>query len=163
MADTKHDNNHSSQDRFERTDAGFGQIALWMVVITILVGITAFASWEYLKYAMENVHGDQNKRSPLAVRDKPIQEIQGPVLQINPSAEMTAFAREQAANLEQYAWTAPGSGKIRIPIEQAIDKVVDSGMLKSRAERETTSTVPDDGVSLPQDSSSGRTYWNTQR
>lgn len=173
MADTNNSHHHHdpSQDRFERRDADFVKIGGWMVIILILLLMTAFAVWGYFDYFTQKQHAaSYAKRSPLLVeRDRPgnlatVQEIPGLQLQVNPAATMRIFAAGQQKSLDEYSWVSREAGVVRLPIEAAKKKVIDSGILKSRsAEFVTTSTITDDGASLPQDSSSGRTFWNLQR
>ena len=167
MADTKH-NKHfhdPSQDRFEKSDASFIQIGIWMFVIVILVLLTAFAVWGYFDYFSKREIAKANaQRSPLLKEGQVVQHIPGPVLQLDPTTEMTSFAAQQDRDLNNYGWVSREAGVVRIPIEEAKKKVLAAGLLKSRANApETTATAVQDGASMPQDSSSGRTYWNLQR
>lgn len=167
MADTKHTNRHHDpgQDRFERSDANFTLIGIWIVVILILVLLTALATWGYYNYYTRAHKAEaMARRSPLLAEDERAQEIAGPVLQTNPAANMRMFDAEQEEHLNSYGWVSREAGVVRLPIDVAIQKVLQPGAMQSRTQDpETTATVPDDGASLPQDSSSGRTFWNLQR
>lgn len=167
MADTKHKNKYHDpgQDRFERSDANFVLIGTWMVIIFFLLLLTAFASWGYYNYYVKKHQAEaMARRSPLLPEGETAQEVAGPVLQINPAANMSVFAEEQDEQLHSYSWVSREAGVVRLPIDVAIQKVLQPGVLRSRTQDpETTATVPDDGASLPQDSSSGRTFWNLQR
>lgn len=167
MADTKHDKNYHDpgQDRFEKSDAQFGAIGWWMVVIVVLVLLTVFAVWGYFDYfTTQRMDRALERRSPLLQPGEVVQDIPGPVLQISPAAHMQMFEKEQDAALNSYAWVSKEAGVVRIPVDVAINKVLQPGVLKTRTQDpESTATVPDDGASLPQDSSSGRTFWNLQR
>ncbi len=167
MADTKHDNNYhdAGQDRFEKSDASLAQIGFWMVVIVILVLLTAFAVWGYFNHSSKvRLEEARARRSPLLAEGQVVQQIPGPVLQLNPAAEMKVFLAEENHKLDTYSWVSREAGVVRIPIDAAIGKVLTTGVLKTRMQDpESTATVPDDGASQPQDSSSGRTFWNLQR
>jgi hypothetical protein len=167
VADTKHNKHYHnpSEDRFEKSDASFVQIGIWMFVILFLVLLTALAAWGYFNHYMDqHLSVAKAQRSPLLKDDQKVQQIPGPELQVNPTADMKAFAIQQDHDINSYAWVSREAGVVRIPIEEAKKKVLEQGLLKSRAAApETTSTVPQDGASMPQDSSSGRTYWNLQR
>lgn len=167
MADTKHDNQYHDpgQDRFEKSDASFKTIGVWMIIIVILVLLTAFGVWAYFMYARNAGHEKAlAERSPLLAPGEVAQTIPGPVLQINPAAELKVFDAQQEKALSTYSWVSREAGIVRLPIDVAIKKVLQPGVLKTRSQDpESTATVPDDGASLPQDSSSGRTFWNLQR
>lgn len=167
MADTKHDNiyHDAGQDRFEKSDASFAQIGFWMVIIVFLVLLTAFAVWGYFHYVSQTQLDEaMARRSPLLEQGQIVQEIPGPALQLNPAAEMKVFLEQEDNALSSYSWVNEQAGVVRLPIDAAIKKVMQPGALKTRTQDpESTATVPDDGASLPQDSSSGRTFWNLQR
>jgi len=55
-------------------------------------------------------------------------EPPAPRLQIDPSADLRALRAEEDALLQRYAWVDRDAGRVRIPIEQAID------LLAARAE-----------------------------
>ena len=167
MADTNNDKNYHdpSLDRFEKSDASFVQIGIWMVVITILVLLTAFSVWGYFDYFTRSQHDKaMARRSPLLKEYEVVQEIPGPQLQLSPAETMRAFAATQDHDVKSYAWASREAGVVRIPVAEAQKKILAEGLLKSRSgEFETTSTVVQDGASMPQDSSGGRTYWNLLR
>lgn len=166
MADTNKDQHihDSGQDRFERTDASFKTIAVWMVIIVILVLTVAMAVWGYFNYfSKQRMDAALARRSPLLAVDQTAQQIPGPVLQLSPAAHMAEFLKEEDAALNSYSWVSKEAGVVRIPIDVAIKKVLASGELKSRAQNpETTGTEAPEGARQPQDSSSGRTFWNLQ-
>jgi hypothetical protein len=166
VADTKKDNQYHDpgQDRFERSDASFKTIAIWMAVIVVLVHLVALAVWGYFNwFSKQKLDAALARRSPLLPQGQVAQQIPGPVLQISPAAHMSQFLKEQNATLESYSWVSKEAGVVRIPIDVATSKVLTSGMLKSRAQNpETTGTEAPEGARLPQDSSSGRTFWNLQ-
>lgn len=167
MADTKHDKHYHDpgQDRFEKSDASFQTIGFWMFGIMIFVLVTAFAVLGYFNH-LTKVKLEQalTERSPLLAVDEVAQNIRGPVLQISPAAEMEVFLAQENKSLSNYSWVNKQAGVVRLPIDVAMTKVLQPGVLKSRKQDpETTATVPDDGASLPQGSSSGRTFWNLQR
>ncbi len=166
MADIKNDNSYqdAGQDRFEKSDASFTQIGVWMFVIAFLVVLTAFAVWGYFDYFTKvRTEEAMARRSPLLAEGQVVQQIPGPVLQLNPAAGMKVFLAQENKALTSYSWISRDAGVVRIPIDDAIKKVLTSGSLPTRKQApETTATVRDDGASLPQDSSSGRTSWNLQ-
>lgn len=166
MADTKREKNYhdAGLDRFERSDASFKTIAIWMVVIVILVLLVALAVWGYFNYfSRQKLNEAMARRSPLLAAEQTVQEIPGPVLQISPAIHMQQFLKEEDAALSSYSWVSKEAGLVRIPVDVATSKVLTSGLLKSRAQNpENSADHAPDGARLPQDSSSGRTFWNLQ-
>lgn len=163
MADTNPHNN-PGDERFERSDAAFGQIGKWMIVIAILVLVTAYAGWEYLKMTNESIQAKSGKQSPLLIEGlQKEQQIPKYRLQLFAAQHMRSFAKEQKEYVEGYSWVDKKAGVVRIPVNQAIDIALESGALKTRKDAPVKTAIPDDGASLPQDSSSGRTYWNLIR
>lgn len=154
---------HKRINRFENSDADFTAVGRWMLIIIVLVIIIAWASYQYFQLSWQRAEESGGRRAPLAMPDQPIQSIKGPVLQLSPAETMREFAKQQEADLTGYSWLSKEAGVVRLPIEVAIAKASQEGVMVSRENEETTSTVPDDGVSLPQDSSGGRTYWNVAR
>ncbi len=165
MADTNKDKQYRDpgSDRFEKTDARFTTIAIWMAIIFSTLLVIAFAVWGYFNHFSEmQMQQALAKRSPLLELDQTPQEIPGPVLQLNPAAHMSQFLKEQNAALESYSWVSKEAGVVRIPIAVATSKVLTSGLLQSREQNPENTAEALDGARLPQDSSSGRTFWNLQ-
>lgn len=164
MADINPKDKTPGTDRFERSDAPFGQIGIWMIVISILVLITAYAGWEYLKMTNESIARRSPNRSPLVTEGlQQGQVIPRHRLQLDAAAHMRSFAEEQKEYVGGYSWINKETGIVRLPVNQAIDIALENGSLKSRQDAPAKTAIPDDGASLPQDSSSGRTYWNLIR
>jgi hypothetical protein len=51
-----------------------------------------------------------------------------PALQISPRADMARFRAEEEAELSSYGWVDRGRGVVRIPIDQAMEKVARDGI-----------------------------------
>ncbi len=54
--------------------------------------------------------------------------VAAPVLQISPRADMARFRAEEQAEMTSYGWVDRERGVVRIPIEQAMSKVVRDGI-----------------------------------
>jgi len=169
VADTKKPQHHEldpGEDRFERTDARFSEIVWWMIAILVFIIILVVATYRYFEYSRRQVANSFSKPSPMVPKGQHAQVLtpeQYP-LQLDPAADMKSFLKEEDRQLHSYSWVSKEAGVVSLPIDQAIDIALQPGKLKVRAvDPPTTETVPDDGADLPQDSSSGRTYWNVQR
>jgi hypothetical protein len=54
--------------------------------------------------------------------------VVAPALQISPRADMARFRAEEEAELSSYGWVDRDRGVVRIPIDQAMEKVVRQGI-----------------------------------
>lgn len=52
----------------------------------------------------------------------------GPRLQTDPEGELTTMRREQAERLSSYGWVQQGEGTVHIPIDRAMDLLVERGL-----------------------------------
>ena len=60
----------------------------------------------------------------------------GPRLQVNPAEELQAFKKEQDQILNSYGWVSREDGRVRIPIERAMELVVQGRFLPVPAKKE---------------------------
>jgi hypothetical protein len=56
-----------------------------------------------------------------------------PRLQIAPSADLAEYQREETERLNNYGWVDRPSGKVHIPINQAIDAIIRAGLPARKA------------------------------
>ena len=52
----------------------------------------------------------------------------GPQLQVNPRADWLKFREEQERSLESYSWENRDAGIVRVPIEQAMELLLQKGL-----------------------------------
>lgn len=64
-----------------------------------------------------------------------------PVLQVSPSADLNFFRKKEQAQLETYGWINRTSGIVRVPIERAMELVLNQG-LPARTNRNTNAAGP---------------------
>lgn len=74
---------------------------------------TAFATAQYLFLERGTVPPPPPERPP------------GPLLQVAPRSELERLRREQARRLETYGWTDRARGLVRVPIERAMDLLLE--------------------------------------
>ncbi|HJU41951.1 MAG TPA: hypothetical protein VJ691_04020 [Vicinamibacterales bacterium] len=136
--------------KYEHTDidpeVGY-KFALWLAVSLVLsVGIVYGTFWYFER---QQVAADAAvERFPLAVdgeRPEPT-----PALQKQPFHDITALRQEEAGRLGTYGWVDKEGGVARIPIDRAMEILLQKG-LPVRPESVSSSTT------VVQDSSSGRT------
>jgi len=110
---------------YEPTDAkvrpvifsGLAMLCLMIVVFLLMAGVLGF-----LTSAREK---SNTPRSPLA----PDRELpSGLRLQVNPEAEWHVFKAKEDSVLNSYGWVQRDAGVVRIPVAEAMEKVLERGL-----------------------------------
>ena len=113
----------------EKTDARATPLILFSVGLAAFVVITLIAmAWMFR--VMDTAFSKREpKAHPLAITaEKP----QGPLLQVVTARDFESYRGEQSRILNSYGWISREAGVVRIPIEQAMELVVEKKELKSR-------------------------------
>lgn len=136
--------------KYEHTDidpaVGY-KFALWLAVSMVLsFGIVYGTFWYFER---EQVAADKAaQKFPLAVDDLPRPT---PALQTQPFKDIHMLRQGEAEKLDSYGWVDKEGGVARIPIDRAMDVVLQRGL-------PVRPDSPEDGRNVvTQDSSSGRT------
>ena len=160
MADTK---KHSASipsltdERYERTDARLSAVIIVSLLLVAAAVMSAVAVWYYYAFALAKL---KHRQSQMTAPGKPAEiPANMPKLQIDSRIDLALFQAEQKKQLESYGWVSREAQVVRIPIERAIELTLER-KLPSASTDVTTGTAPDNGADLPQDSSSGRTFWS---
>ena len=95
-------------------------LALAVAAVLIHVGL-----WLLMTHFSAEANENDPVASPLADRQ---QEPPPPLLQAQPALDYQKYQREQLERLEQYGWVDRGRGVVRIPIDRAIDLVLERGL-----------------------------------
>jgi len=111
---------------YERTDANVRGLTGFAVglVLLMLVGMFAMRMF-YVQMAEHQVRTDP-ALSPLAAQlpDHP----PDPRLQVMPAADLQQIRAEEQEKLTSYGWVEPNAGVVRIPVERAMELVVERGL-----------------------------------
>ena len=106
---------------YERRDFNsrlISRAAVWLLV-------ALFASFVIVKLFANYLGGG----SPGAGRTKPPHgEIAGPRLQSNPAAELVQFRQKEEERLHSYGWVDRQAGVIHLPIERAMELILQRGL-----------------------------------
>lgn len=108
---------YEQSDLKPRTIAIFG-LSLTLVVAACLIG----AAWMFGFFAARRAEEDVLP-SPLARVEVPA----GPVLQVNAPSDLARLRTEEDKILSTYGWVDRGAGIVRIPIDQAMQLLVERG------------------------------------
>lgn len=124
MAETPQ-GNESSAPRHEGRDVQLKPILmLGSGLIIITLGVLLLMDWTFdalsARRAQHNI-----PPSPLA---KTSQQFPQPHLQIQPAQELRQLRAEEDSVLSSYAWVDRAHGIVRIPIERAIDLLLERGL-----------------------------------
>jgi hypothetical protein len=136
--------------KYEHTDIDVAigyQFALWLsVAMVVSFGIVYGVFWFF--EGQERAANAAAQRFPLAAGLT--REMPAPTLQTQPFKDVYLLKAEQDRQLHSYGWVDKDGGVARIPIERAMEVLLQRG-LPVRADG------ADPGTAVTQDSSSGRT------
>ena len=133
---------------YEHTDANVWIIAkfgLWLVISAVIIHVGLGFLFAFFVKQREEV----TPQFPLASEEHRLPAA--PRLQQFPVNEYYDFRQHEEAVLHKYGWVNKDAGVVRMPIEEAMRK-----MVEGTAAPAPTTGVPTLGL-MPQDSSSGRT------
>ncbi len=92
--------------------------------LALACGLGMLITWGMQGYYAARAEG---VRSPPAAAVEP-QLPEGPLLQRDPEGELEAMRHEMAERLGGYGWVNKGAGVVRIPIDDAMDLLVERGV-----------------------------------
>lgn len=137
--------------QYEHTDANVWMIVkfgIWLAVSAIIIHVGLGFMFSMLKTQAIKT---QPNEYPLAAAAEP-RLPPAPRLQQFPRNEMYEFRTEQEQKLHSYGWVNKDAGTVHIPIEQAMQMVIQRGLPSSAQPGQAVETP---GM-MPADSSSGR-------
>ena len=137
------DMKHETRDLSTRTVVIF---AISLVVGAVFIHVVVW--WMFAAMGRSNERA-YTREYPLAPVGAP-QPPPAPRLQTQPREELKRMRQEEDRVLSEYGWANPNTGQVRLPIDRAMQLLLEQG-LPSRA------GAPAGPAGLPQDSSSGRT------
>lgn len=104
---------------YERSDLNVrGTVWFMTGLVVVLIGI--FIALHFFQSALIGSH-------PQAVRP-PQNSVSGPRLQSHPAADLAAWRTAQEAELHRCQWVDRKAGIIEIPIERAMELIVQRGL-----------------------------------
>ncbi|HXW55867.1 MAG TPA: hypothetical protein VEJ67_08980 [Candidatus Cybelea sp.] len=112
------------EEGYERRDAnvrGLLQFALWMAAFLVLVMFGMKWTFNHL-YALS-----PPGPSPTGF-ERPRTQPPEPRLQVHPHRDLKSFCDEQLKMLNSYGWVDQQKSVVHIPIERAMDKLLEQGL-----------------------------------
>jgi hypothetical protein len=140
----QHDENYNSNPgvMYESSDANARAIYTFGIWLAMLAGVCALVTWGGLR-AMEAYEARQDKARmaeyPMVSKERmmmtPEQAAHAfpsgnatPQLQVNDTADMNDEIKEENAKLTHYQWVDQSQGVVRIPIDRAVQLVLQRGL-----------------------------------
>ncbi|HXK60535.1 MAG TPA: hypothetical protein PLP42_11645 [Acidobacteriota bacterium] len=109
---------------YETTDANPRMLAYAFVGLGVLIAVVFVAMWllfVYFDYRSGQPVAESRQR---AIDYRP----PSPRLQTSPGTDLREMLEKEQQQLESYGWVNKASGIVRIPVEQAMDIVVENGL-----------------------------------
>jgi uncharacterized iron-regulated membrane protein len=140
---TERDSNATPSPRYERSDASpksllkFG-IGLFVILVACIVGMR----WMFFYFAEVQKLGPP--ASPFEnARVLPPQ----PRLQVHPKLDLEKYLAAENHTLTTYGWVDKHNGVVRIPIDRAMDLLLERGLPARSAAEETAAAHPAESAS----------------
>lgn len=111
---------------YETRDVNVGFLALVVVGLFLITLVGMGVSWWFETAEGKAFKAADQPPSPLA--DTLPTQPPEPRLQVTPATDLKKVRAEEDAALHSYAWIDPQSGLVRIPIDRAIDLLVERGL-----------------------------------
>ena len=109
---------------YETRDANVRGVYRFLVFLGVLLVVCALLSWGLFRYLSKQVTDSANVSPFAESRQLPL----GPQLQVNPREDWLKYREQQEQSLESYAWENRGNGIVRVPIERAMELLVQKGL-----------------------------------
>lgn len=121
---------HSSPDEapappYETRDVDLGSIALFGGGLLVMGLVVQVLLWLLFGFFNERASRRDPPASPLADRK---QQVPEPRLQSHPTADYDAYRAAKQRELESYGWVDRRAGVVHIPIERAMELVLERGL-----------------------------------
>ena len=110
--------------KHEATDARLKAVVLLLALTAGLAVVGLVSMWLLFDYTIDRQAREDRPPSPLADTRVP---FSGPRLQVSPVQDLKDMQAAEKQVLESYDWVDRDAGRVRIPIEKAMDLVLERG------------------------------------
>lgn len=110
---------------FERRDTHVRAVFLFAAGLAALCVFALFTTSWVFDDLRDATALEQEPPHPLAI---PGTLPPGPNLQANPNRDYADYARQQREGVESYGWVDPAMGIVRVPVERALELVLEEGL-----------------------------------
>lgn len=109
---------------YEQSDALLRPVLIFTVALAVLIVVVVFAMRVVYDGFDDRAGRLDNEPHPMSIASEP----PAPRLQTSTSADLAAHRERERALTGEYAWVDPTSKTVRIPIDRAIDLVLERGL-----------------------------------
>jgi len=119
-------------------------LIVWALVIVAVTSILAFLSMRWMENGLKDTQSIMTNVTPPAVASeagvKP-KTFAGPKLQQDPRGDLQKLLTQQKTFLNSYGWVDHDKGIAHIPIDKAMQRVVNNGMPSWPAQTEDSTNA----------------------
>lgn len=133
MAQLSHAHDH------ERTDAKVKPLVIFLVLMAGMVFFAFVVTSVLFEFFEQRLESTTAPAGPLQVMDE---EPPGPQLQVVPGLDRRAMDAEDRQRLEEWGWVDEGAGVARIPVEKAMDALLEKGLPARASEPAAVESAP---------------------
>lgn len=110
----------------ETSDVNIRAIFGFAIGLTVASAVIAFAVWVLFQYFSARESQTTFTEYPLATQES--RQPPEPRLQTNPRQDLSDLRAREDQQLQSYGWVDKNAGVVRIPIERAMQLVVERGL-----------------------------------
>jgi hypothetical protein len=121
--DKSHGAPHASPG-YETRDANVQGVFHFLIILGVVLVFTLLVSWGLFRHFA----AQQAIRAPASPFAETRQVPSGPLLQVNPLRDYREFHTQQEQSLKSYAWENRAAGTVRVPIDRAMELLVQKGI-----------------------------------
>ena len=134
MAEAKTSEPINGPSGHELSDLSARNISFFGAGLAVLIIVALLASYGLIAWLRDGAARRAEPPSPLAVVPEP---TAGPQLEIQPGRALKAMREQEEAHLKGYGWIDQEKGIAHIPIERAMEILVQKGVPARRSERDS--------------------------
>jgi hypothetical protein len=109
---------------YETRDANVRGVFNFLMFLSALLAIAALLCWGLFRHFSRQNVGTASVSSFAGTGQAP----PGHQLQVNPREDWLKYHEQQEQSLETYAWENRGAGIVRVPIERAMELLLQKGL-----------------------------------
>lgn len=114
------------QGHHEGSDVNVGPVFKFLLYLGLFAAVVHGLIWLMMGYMQASTAEAQRVRYPLA--DGEEREPPQPRLQVEPRLDYEVYETRERDRLEHYRWLDKSAGTVRVPIEKAMQQVVQQGI-----------------------------------
>lgn len=135
---------------YEPRDLSSHAVFYFLVVLAVVIVFAYIGLWGMFKYLGSPQYAGHQTTNPIMTSQEQLKEIGGdpansfpaPQLQPDDIADLNKFRIAEEQRLNTYGWVDQAHGRIRIPIETAIDMMADSWPAAEQSPSGNAENVP---------------------